>query len=41
MKVVKYENTTLEDLVERTEFKDSNNLFDLVACSEVIEHVDN
>ena len=41
MKRVQYENVTLEDVLERKEYGSNDNLFDLVTCSEVIEHVDN
>jgi 2-polyprenyl-6-hydroxyphenyl methylase/3-demethylubiquinone-9 3-methyltransferase len=37
---VKYENTTIERLIEKTDFTNNDNLFDLVCCSEVIEHVE-
>mmetsp|Transcript_18051 Transcript_18051/g.30784 ORF Transcript_18051/g.30784 Transcript_18051/m.30784 type:complete len:186 (+) Transcript_18051:286-843(+) len=38
--VVKYENTTIEKMIEGTDTADESKLFDLVCCSEVIEHVE-
>mmetsp|Transcript_74230 Transcript_74230/g.103137 ORF Transcript_74230/g.103137 Transcript_74230/m.103137 type:complete len:200 (+) Transcript_74230:290-889(+) len=41
-KRVAYRNITLEELIsEKSEQTDDDNLFDLVCCSEVIEHVNN
>lgn len=36
-----YKNVTLESLIEDKDLENPDNLFDLVCCSEVIEHVDN
>jgi ubiquinone biosynthesis O-methyltransferase len=38
-KVVKYENVTLEDKILESQQSGDNEKFDLVCCSEVIEHV--
>ena len=36
---VKYRNDTVEQLISETDLSDSDQLYDLVCCSEVIEHV--
>ena len=36
---LQYKNTSIESLIEETDMNDENNLYDLVCCSEVIEHV--
>jgi polyprenyldihydroxybenzoate methyltransferase/3-demethylubiquinol 3-O-methyltransferase len=40
-KHVTYKNTTLENLLSEKDLTKVEELFDLVCCSEVIEHVDN
>ena len=38
---LEYSNTTIEDFIEKRDLQDNTNLFDLVCCSEVVEHVNN
>ena len=36
---LQYKNVTIESIIEETDITDSEQLYDLVCCSEVIEHV--
>jgi len=36
---VGYQNVTIEHLIEEADLNDHSQLYDLVCCSEVIEHV--
>lgn len=36
---VNYQNVTIEHIISQTDLEDPNQLYDLVCCSEVIEHV--
>ena len=37
---VNYKNTTIEKIIEETNTQESSELYDMVCCSEVIEHVE-